>query len=259
MCCWESSVECTGLGLAFACLPLLTAPCLFPFESEPALVVPSLCSFIREMLPFPVSLVQIFGWVDWEVPVPVGARCHLDRTEKGNWRTHGKPSSSPASPPSMGMLTAGVTSCAGVLACFCLSSDSFLLSLSLDYLRPSCFQPNLELFPGGWKGEGQTRSGGCLGVLGGCSPLQSRAGDAPYGLVHGKGTGSQDFSICSLTTLGHLGQVVILFLPKREGRGEGRCTEHAMGSRFCGKGRRWETGAVFTGGKRIICAAGSGV
>lgn len=43
MCCWESSVGCMTLGLAFACLPLLTAPCLFPVESELTLVKPVLC------------------------------------------------------------------------------------------------------------------------------------------------------------------------------------------------------------------------
>lgn len=48
----------------------------------------ALLGFIGEMFPFPVSLVQIFGWVDWEVPICVSAHCHLDRTEKRNWRTH---------------------------------------------------------------------------------------------------------------------------------------------------------------------------
>lgn len=75
----------------------------------------------------------------------------------------------------------------------------------------------LELFPGGQKGAGQTCCGGCLGVLGGCSPLQSRAWTAPHELFHGKGTGSQDFSTCSLTTLGHLGQVVSLFPTEKGG------------------------------------------
>lgn len=50
MCCWEGSgrkagsAGLTGLGLAFACLPLLAAPSLFPFKGEPALAVPSLCT-----------------------------------------------------------------------------------------------------------------------------------------------------------------------------------------------------------------------
>lgn len=97
-----------GAGLGF-CLPpparcSLSVPCGVRASTCGAF---ALLGFIREMLPFPVSLVQIFGCVDWEVPVRVGAHCHLDRTEKRNRRTHGKPSPSPASPSSMGMLTAG--------------------------------------------------------------------------------------------------------------------------------------------------------
>lgn len=97
-----------GAGFGF-CLPpsahcSLFVPCRVRAGTCGAF---ALLSFIRETLPFPVSFVQIFGWVDWEVPVHVSAHCHLDKTEKRNWRAHGKPSPSPASPPSMGMLTAG--------------------------------------------------------------------------------------------------------------------------------------------------------
>ena len=49
-CCWEGSgskavsAGCTGFHLAFACLPLLAAPSMFPSEQEPALAVPFLCT-----------------------------------------------------------------------------------------------------------------------------------------------------------------------------------------------------------------------
>lgn len=60
----------------------------------------------RETLPFPVSLVQVFGWVGWEVPFCVRAYHHLDRTEKRKCRGRAKPSSLQVSLPGLGSLTA---------------------------------------------------------------------------------------------------------------------------------------------------------
>lgn len=43
-CCKATSSGGTGFEPAFVYLPLLTAPSLFPFKQEPAVVVPSLCT-----------------------------------------------------------------------------------------------------------------------------------------------------------------------------------------------------------------------
>lgn len=84
---------------------------------------------------------------------------------------------------------AGVTSCPGVLACFCLSLDSFLLSFSQDHLCPpmSKYIQLPKLLPA-QLGAIPWRSEGCRSNLlwrlsrgsRGCNPLQSRACAVPW-------------------------------------------------------------------------------
>lgn len=120
--------------VVFPCLPLLLLPLCSLSSRSWLLWCPRSDCCRRETLPFPVSLVQFFGWVGWEVPFCVSAHHHLDTTEKRKCRGRAKPSSLQASPPGLGSLTAphsvplehtsspqkaGCRSTGGALPCFC--------------------------------------------------------------------------------------------------------------------------------------------
>lgn len=163
---------CFGFHLPLAACCSLSVP--LPFKQELGFAVPSLCTFRRETLSFPVSLVQCLDWACWQAPFRVSAHHHLGRTGKRKQRGHGKPSSS-------------------------------LASFQTKQEVPKVF-PAIP-----WKGrraqEGQT----CLETAWECSPLQGSTWAIPIKSSYGQGIGSQDFSALSQTTLRRLGQVITLF------------------------------------------------
>ena len=157
---------------------------------------------------------------------------------------------------------AGVPSCPGVLACFCLSLDSFLLRLPQDHLCPP---PQVVSSPTwSYSLERQKGAGGpnpLWRLPGGAQGMQSLAGQSmgyfPASRPMGRGTESQDCSAWS-----HLGQVVHLRNPISHPQGRGEARVGALSIQWaqgCGKGRRWGAGAVVPRERRIIFAAGSGI